>query len=166
MKTILFPYIKPAFPPTLPFRKTKVECQITFDENCEYDHGDVDQYDWNKLVGLKTKYLDPHYCTAMIGHRWNIEKQVHEMNVYTHDVILYPESPSNRFMGPVIHEIPSGGTVNVSIEAEYDKWIVTVGDFSSEYPKSHFRRKCYLIRDYFGGTKPPPHLMTKRFSMP
>lgn len=152
---------------SLPFalrRTRKISYEVTFTESCRYELSGRNFMDWNKLLGLKTQYFDPHFCSCIIGHRYRKEKDQHELNIYLHDKKLYPDSLRNVKKTEVLKTIAATATIQVSIESTSEKWIIQIDNEKYEYPKSATKTKNWLIRDWFGGSEKPPHRMTKQFS--
>jgi hypothetical protein len=58
--------------------------QWRFDDSARYDHGDNDQYDWNKLTGLSYSLLNSHYNSAMVSWRYNLDRKTIELSAYYH----------------------------------------------------------------------------------
>lgn len=43
-----------------------------FEDNCEYDHGNQNQLDWNKLLSLAPSGIASEYSSSRLGWRWNL----------------------------------------------------------------------------------------------
>lgn len=63
-----------------------IHAQFIFDENAvyEFEGNDRDQFDWNKVFGLRFGLLNNRKNSCMIGWRWNADAQVHEFTSYVH----------------------------------------------------------------------------------
>jgi hypothetical protein len=60
--------------------------KISVDDKAIYDLDDpVDHLDWNKVLGIKKEYFNPHYHSIMLAHRWNPFTSKHEWAYYIHD---------------------------------------------------------------------------------
>lgn len=113
--------------------KSPLKYRVRFLESAIYNHKDNDQYDWNKLFGIKEKFFRPMFNSEMIGWRWNNEKGVVELCDYWH-------IEGDR-------EIRMIGEVHL-----YD-WI------ELEVSGNGFETggKGWLILNWFGGQKKAPH---------
>jgi hypothetical protein len=108
--------------------------KFKFNFNCKYDLGDVDQQDWNKLVGFSRGYHRKN--SVRIVWRWNVEKQKMEIAHYWY-------KDGVRSWGD-IKEIELGKVYKEKLEIEKGK-----------YPKWG-----YMLWPYFGGNKKAPHDMS------
>ena len=58
--------------------------ELTLHDSMKYDHGINDQFDWNKLFGLKVNYFKPHKDSMMWAWRYNPNKDELEFMPYQH----------------------------------------------------------------------------------
>jgi hypothetical protein len=144
--------------------RDKFEYEITFNESCIYAHGDNDQWDWNKLIGVKKHYFSPQKDSFMIGWRWNDKKERLELTWYMHDSagkatfnergVFYINKQELKDPISISMVIDSDGVDLIMKSINFTYW--TVLDAS-------VGRKGWLIRDWFGGQKCAPHSMTKEY---
>jgi len=134
---------------------TKVSWKYIFQENCNYNLGTADQFDWNKLTGLYFNLLRTRAETVMVGWRYNIEKDIIELCAYYH--ILR----KREFTAPII-AIKRGEELNVTIEISYEpkyyKVILSSSENIGEHQIAFFhnRKICGQINFYFGGNEAAP----------
>lgn len=142
-----------------------MSADVTFQSSCEYDLGDNDQYDWNKLMGFMG---DGGWQTnsARWGWRWNLANEKVEIAPYVHDndtdAILPPNTQwiqldlnttvnltikCDRPNGKFIFIYDDGGTP-ISHEVEVS------GNLESLYPGP-----CQVDLFFFGGNETAPHEM-------
>ena len=57
--------------------------QVNF-YDAKYNLGNDDQFDWNKLCGIKWDYFSPRENALMIGWRYNIEGNCFDLCLYVH----------------------------------------------------------------------------------
>ena len=65
-------------------KPTSVSWKYIFQDNCNYNLGDVDQKDWNKLTGLYFNLFNTRDETVMVGWRYNIPNDEIELAAYYH----------------------------------------------------------------------------------
>lgn len=87
----------------------KIRFYIRLDETAIYDHGDGDQFDWNKLFGAKKKFFKPKQDSVMVGWRWHLGLQKFQLTPYIH---------KNGFIEYGSHVITA--ELNEMFEAEID----------------------------------------------
>jgi hypothetical protein len=89
MNQTVFKGLHFSLPPIIRPIKFKQRSTITWvvkvDEQATYNLNSPDQLDWNKLLGVKKKYFNSHYMSAMLAHRWNPNTNRHEFAPYIHD---------------------------------------------------------------------------------
>lgn len=128
-----------------------------FTEDSKYNHGNEDQYDWNKLWGMYS--LQPcwpmsHADCGMIGWRWNPEYNRFEVTPYTHS------SCGERLW---VDPIPVKSTMYASITAA-DKWYYHIRvdgvSYYYEHPRTKRARLFKQMNGYFGGNLPAPKDVT------
>lgn len=128
-----------------------VKGMARFSTLSEYDIEGVDQGDWNKLAGIAYG-LRPHYNTALIGWRYNEEKNLFEVAPYYNvkGKIVQPRPED-------ILELKAGDlfsfTINkYGIDIFSHKGGVTIRKPS---PVQHTLLN-YRVVHYFGGNSPAP----------
>lgn len=121
----------------------------------EYNHGDSDQADWNKLTGFKKEFLSPKVNSVMIGWRWNLDTKRVEVNFYEH-IDGTEENGWGRKMGPILFSIPKGDSITVRLmKGKYfnNKMYVEVLYKGTSYVVERDWQDCYLVNSYFGGNR-------------
>ena len=117
---------------------------------------DNDQYDWNKLTGVKDHYFRPREDTLMIGWRWNPDTQLCEFNFYRHE-------NGGTDKGPVELVCPEGGTIVVTMNRNrlYTDGIIIVRMWIKGEPENvrsseiRIDGGCWLVNHWFGGDRKP-----------
>lgn len=144
--------------------------RLTFTESCQYNLRGVDQYDWNKLIGVSKDLINNHNYSIMAGWRYNLLLSKIELCMYVHnkDVRTAPEGfikgASNAFYSrEAIMSLNATDTVECTIVFGEENWVVilTSNDKQAiqhfpipEKVRSLFARE---IPPYFGGNKPAPN---------
>ena len=156
MKKVVFKGFHFSLPPLFSIKRGKVYHKRIEFIDYEYDLGTNDQYDWNKLAGLK-EGLNTHKISMMLAWRWLNGKL--EIMPYQHDEYLYSDNPLNRFfhrdfLKTINLEIP----VDLYIENGNGKWIMMVcqGDdllINKTFKKSLGSKSCFYIEHWFGGNR-------------
>ncbi len=144
-------------------RPEKVSWLVEFSKNCDYDLGDEDQKDWNKLVGLFYNFLNTLDNTVMVGWRWNPDTKRMELNAYYH------VNGSRDFTRPLL-DVELGNPFRVDIRVDYEKreYTVALERYSDGKQAldtkafSHDRGRCLEINTYFGGNETAPRTLTIR----
>jgi len=136
-------------------KPTSVSWNYVFQENCNYDLGDVDQKDWNKLTGLYFNLFNTRAETVMVGWRYNIPNDEIELAAYYH------VNSGRDFTKPLL-KVKRGEEVSVSIEVDYKNKAYTVrlksknGQAQNRKKFFHNRTRCGQINFYFGGNRTAP----------
>ena len=138
--------------------------QVRLDSNARYilrdKNGkiDEDQFDWLKLHGITFTPLHPMHNTAMIGWRYNVEKDSFELNAYFHQ-------QGKRFFDENFICVAPNEVFNTEIRLNYAtrKIIISIrtarGNLSATY-QYHYKRfpnRAFFIHPFFGGTSKAPH---------
>jgi uncharacterized protein affecting Mg2+/Co2+ transport len=119
---------------------------------------DVDQYDWLKLHGMTFTPLRTMYNTAMVGWRYNVEKDSFELNAYFHQ-------GGERFFNDKHIRVAVNEAFETEIRLDYRTKTITLSIItlrgilreSRSYPYKRFPSKVFLIHPFFGGTSAAPH---------
>jgi hypothetical protein len=123
--------------------------KVRFTESCRYNHGDVDQLDINKLVGLAFGHI--HWNSYRIGWRYDVNLDVIELFHYYY---LQGERKSIA-----IKNVEIGEEFSVYIACTGKYIHTSVGGLKSalqvDYPLEGKKRLCF---PYFGGNKPAKQL--------
>jgi hypothetical protein len=137
---------------------------VRFDSNSRYilrdKNGKIeeDQYDWLKLHGITFTPLRTMHNTAMVGWRYNVEKDSFELNAYFHQ-------GGKRFFNDKFIRVASNETFETAIWLDYVTKTITVSIStphgvlleSCAYTYKRFPSKVFLIHPFFGGTSVAPH---------
>ena len=99
---------------------------VRFNESAIYNHGDSDQLDWNKLIGIKKRFFKPMQDSTMIAWRYNVKTGRVEITSYKHENGV-------RYISDDIDTVDIGEWFLVSIVNPY--------------------KKGWLIKNWFGGQK-------------
>ena len=164
--SVIFKGFHFSWPPYIE-RVEELNYEITFNESCIYDHGDIDQWDWNKLIGVKKNFFSPRKNSFMVGWRWNKEKDRLELTNYSHD-----ENGEVFFNDKGIFYISRSelkDPVVISLEILNYKWVRLVMQSKNHKSDDLFQRgiksyKGWLIRNWYGGTKAAPHKITINYN--
>jgi hypothetical protein len=145
---------------------SEMECTVSFQSSCEYDLGDNDQYDWNKLVGMSGSSVSWSYRSARWGWRWDLANEKVEIAPYVHDesgsAILPP--PEQRIQLDLNTTI----TLKVKVDVANQKYVFTYDNGGSpiihEVSVSHSLSGYYGANSvvdlfFFGGNETAPHEM-------
>jgi len=150
---------------------TAVYC---FHSDVQYDHGDSDQLDWNKIGIFKTKQFDAHTKAFMLGWRnaLNDSSYTHQIAFYAHGVIDFqlPHKVVGSYEGHVSNEyitVHPGGCftaithINQNLVAQSLE-SHTTGDYLSNVIlyKDDWPEKYYLGAPWFGGNNKATQRMT------
>lgn len=139
----------------------RVSWFIVFGENADYNLGDEDQKDWNKLCGLFYNFLNTRDNTVMVGWRYNPQTRRMELNAYYH------VEKGRDFTKPLL-EVPLGKPVRVDILVDYEQKTYSVqltrlddGTLAKDsMPFTHNNTSCMEINTYFGGNEAAPKDIT------
>jgi hypothetical protein len=139
--------------------------RIRFDTTCRYilrdKNGKIeeDQLDWLKLPGITFTPWFTHGNTAMVGWRYNMQKDSFELNTYFHQRggTFFKDNP-HLCVAP-------NETFETEIKLDYatkeiTTSIITPRGTLSETRRYHFKRFqpwAVFIHPFFGGTTKAPH---------
>lgn len=138
-----------------------VQKTVIFHPNCQYDLGNMNQLDINKLYGFSVGLFQSNqYNSARIGWRWSIPKQTIELLAYVY------------INGRRINEWDQDillGEVNVSLNC-FTSIVVEPAYYRYQFIHGITNKILYLPRSgsgsgynqypYFGGDEVAPHDMT------
>lgn len=112
-----------------------------------------DQFDWNKAPGLYT-HIHPHVNSALLGWRWNGDRQQFEFSYYVHkqDTTTIHMGGNNAMAvginAPWWYEITDLG----------EEWLYRFSnDTSYRIPKPKNKRMYKISGWWFGGNQPAPN---------
>ncbi len=135
----------------------KVTWRCKFGANTNYDLKDVDQLDWNKLLGLYYNLLNTMADTVMVGWRYNKEMDLIEMNAYYH-------VDKGRDYTETLMTVKREEEFLVTILVDYNKKTYTVilerprdgKKVQDSFVFNHNRKLAMDINTWFGGNEKAP----------
>lgn len=118
-----------------------------------YNLGTIDQYDWNKLIGIKQEYFKPKENSVMVGWRYNVETNKNEVCFYSHT------NGNREFTEPVFSiDLKDKFIVTFVVEGNYVGCYITYGNLTaSKVFKYEANKRWYLISSWFGGNCKAPN---------
>lgn len=136
----------------------EVTATVTFDSSCIYDVGQVDQQDWNKVIGLGfvgskdqdiTTGIPPHQIDgARVGWRWNPQRKRIDLGAY-----VYVAGKRIDFkVAETLINVPT----KLTIKIDYDHKLYQILG-GQPIPFTHDKTFAYNTGLYFGGNQPAPH---------
>ena len=144
--------------PRFHINKKSIGHRVTFYSGCEYDFGDIDQLDINKLFGIS--YGMHHKNSARFGWRWNVEKKMIEILAYVYvDGVRVTEDGADLHIAYVF----PGIGYEYDIEVTDTHYIFTINSSLFSDPKvvkiehdMHLTWWGYMLFPYFGGNEVAP----------
>ena len=135
------------------FRGDSLEFNAYFNETAQYDLGDEDQLDVNKLYGVSDCGTLHTKNSARMGWRWNKESQKLEILGFTHVNGLFD------FKLIATANLNQSYTYKIELNSSKDSYV-----FSFNHSQVSMPRGCqentisgYKLYPYFGGNKTAPH---------
>lgn len=138
----------------IPRRKKDFKWVASLNHTCKYDHGDADQYDWNKLCGVAFSIFAVRH-SVMFGWRYNKQADRFEIAFYAHD----GAGVSNRKMVKIA-EVKTFEPIQLKMKLNrsfVDVWVN--GEKNTFFLKKKLPRFKRLVFPWFGGNRPAPHTM-------
>lgn len=136
---------------------------VIFHPNCQYDLGNVNQADINKLYGFSVGLFNSNqYNSARFGWRWSIPKQKIELLAYVYvNGVRINEWDQDIF----ICDINTNRSIYTEISVVGNQYrFETINIFDDEGVVKYFPRSGsgagYMQFPYFGGDEVAPHDMT------
>ena len=135
------------------FRGESLEISAYFDQSAQYDLGDDDQFDVNKLYGVSDCGTLHMKNSARMGWRWNLQTRKLEILAFTH--------VNGVFDFKLIGEAKLNQSYRYQIQLSSDKssYLFSFNQYQISMP-----RGCqdtvisgYKLYPYFGGNKAAPH---------
>lgn len=140
------------------FSPTEVSATVTFDSSCIYDVGQVDEQDWNKVIGLGfvgskdqdiTVGTPPHQIDGpRVGWRWNAQRGRIDLGAYA-----YVAGVRTDFK---VAETALNTPTRLTIKIDYDRKLYQILG-GKPIPFTHNKTFGYKTGLYFGGSQPAPH---------
>ncbi len=153
-------------------RVERLSYEVTFDKSAMYDLGSFDQFDWNKLIGVKANYFSPRKNSLMVGWRWNITKQCIQLTDYRHDsegTALYNDNgildiPLKDISKPFkieiyegfIEEEKHGAVIGICLRIIANNSKTKVERKFFDLPTLLKSSKWWVINSWFGGNRRAP----------
>ena len=134
-----------------------------YDNTTEYDHGNQNQLDWNKLMYLGSDTWEDH---VKLGWRWNVDDEQIELGLYSH--INHIDNATSADVGRNFQLITA-----VDVETEHEAELLfgaeglgVIVDDIGHYIKDGTMfgigqsvTTRMRVSGYFGGQECPPHEM-------
>lgn len=125
-------------------RLSNLKASVIFLPSCRYNHGNNDQKDWNKLLGVKKRFFSPRENSILIGWRYNTDTDEVELIPYIH------------YKGAVIKDyVPVKVKVGIITDISIDEDLVKIKDRYFDVPRDW--KKGWYVNSWFGGQKKSPH---------
>lgn len=144
-----------------------IQYKVTFYENCAYDLGDEDQYDWNKLFGALFGILGIHRHSIRFGWRYSLAKQKVEICSIIYDS-TNTEKPIQRDYLEYDANLNSSDLFRIKMVMDKNKGIKVNFIINDRTIKQYNLGPCPHLRFgagfYFGGNKRAPHKIVARFN--
>ena len=105
-----------------------------------------DEKDWNKLIGIKKDFFDPHKKSLMVG--WRDTENGRELNFYKHD--------GNTIHGEPFTIISKNDTINVKFTQDGNLTYICVTVMGKAFAERIDIKRGFLINQWFGGTSSAP----------
>lgn len=138
--------------------KKFLQYDVMFDKSAQYYHGDIDQYDINKLFGLS--YGMHHTNSVRFGWRslGNLTSSVEILAYCYVDGVRVPEDGQNLFISMVDMNEYYTYRINVG-ENDYTLTIFQKGQVKGRLEILHrgLPKWGYHLYPYFGGNRTTPH---------
>ncbi len=122
-----------------------------------YDHGNADQMDWNKLLGVSFHLFTNHENSFMLGWRWNVDTQLFEINAYQH---VDGSTKYTDTLFTVPHDSWLQGVANIDYRRDQVRLSVKVAHgvaVEHVFQFSRLRKLTREINAWFGGNLPAPY---------
>jgi hypothetical protein len=137
-----------------------ISADIKFPSSCEYDLGNGNQYDWNKVIGL----IHGTYISARWGWRWNTDTGMIEIAPYIHDNSNFPLLPGRSLWS----QLPLNTWINLTVMVDranktytfifkYNGNILTHTVTVTNSIELVYGSYNFYDLLYFGGTQNAPH---------
>ena len=149
MKTVILKGFNNSIPPIFRYGKN-INWLYEIGIDSEYDLGNEDQDDWNKLIGVKRNYFNALEHSCMIGWSWDKEKKLNRLNFYKH-------IEGSVEKGLTLTHVLKGEKIRVGFIQE-NKRCKVVLLVRNEYYETYINgNSWYLINTWFGGNRSAPN---------
>ena len=137
------------FIPIVYIGKDEYKWKAVFSNSCKYDHGNDDQLDWNKLVGVSNT-LNPRKDSIRFVWRYNKKSDLFEIGVYL--------EKDKKFVVTQICEVKCDESIELSLKCYKTYCLV---ETNKKIQMFDFKKKhiSFRLNPYFGGNLPAPHPM-------
>ena len=134
-------------------RKGKIRVHGRFTECSTYSLCCGDQLDWNKAPGLMTS-LHPHVSSALVGWRWNGDRQQFEFSYYVHNA----DTSTQHMGGGAAMRVGINAPWWYEIEDDGMDWLYTFSNGNSyRLPKAKTKGRYKISGWWFGGNQAAPN---------
>ena len=137
--------------PTIYWKKEHFKWEIVFDESCKYNLLSEDQWDWNKLVGVK-KNINPRKSSARWVWRWNLDQQAIEIGAYIENNYVF-EYKTMMFLQINKKAMLYLSLTDTECLFQIDNGVVEI------FPINVKSALLFKSFPYFGGNRSAPHCM-------
>ena len=142
-----------------------MECEVTFHPSCQYDLGNNNQFNWNKLMGFFDSPAG-EVRSVRWGWRWSLANACIEIAPFIHQGGSFLLPPSSQWI-----QVPLHAAIKLQIQLERSaneyRFVcvqegipteIVVG--VSESLAQTYRGVCRWDLLYFGGSQAAPHEVT------
>jgi hypothetical protein len=145
---------------------------LKFNDNCEYDLGNTNQLDWNKVMTIQQTNADllNRFNNIRVGWRWNLITEKMEVGFYGH--IRHDDdnedNPGREFF--YLRDVNLDQFYNTELIMGMSGMGIIVGDVGAyikrrgilEPNNNGHVKTAFLKSAYFGGQECPPHKVSMR----
>jgi hypothetical protein len=152
-----FPFLRYSFPRTFGIFKDikNIELSVKFPTSCNYRHGNNDDLDINKLLGVSFGIFGVHENSIRIG--WNIQDNKPSLWLYYYNYGLRYHVKLGSF------DFEKEYNLNINFKDD-GMTVEGANGHSYIFIKRFFEfeevsKYAFLLQPYFGGNRKPPHKM-------
>lgn len=134
-----------------------LEWQVVFSDESKYDV-DVDQSDWNKLLGVKWDYFKPREDAIMCGWRYDIATDLFDLCMYVH------ENGSYNPYAQKLLSVKSHASIQISFNEAEKKVVFFVSETAEDRVRVELDWAAFgtawIINSWFGGNRTPNKMIS------
>jgi len=133
--------------------------EVQFTEKSKYDLKDLNQKDWNKLLGVSFSIF-PKCNSLMVGWRYNIGTDKFELSPYTHDSLTgYTKYIGKGFETKNLLSVPTETKITIKYNALKNTLDFIHNDNTVRYYIINVKPRWFgrEVSTYFGGNKTAPN---------